>query len=55
MCAPPPVPLQVRVLDVHLNAFKWLDAQAGSLDESLRNVDALMADQGALARLASMG
>jgi len=35
----------VRVLDVHLSAFKWLDEQAGGLDEDLRRVDALMADE----------
>mmetsp|Transcript_4706 Transcript_4706/g.15213 ORF Transcript_4706/g.15213 Transcript_4706/m.15213 type:complete len:190 (+) Transcript_4706:383-952(+) len=45
----------VRVLDVHLSAFKWLDEQAGGLDEDLRRVDALMADEAALSRLAAAG
>jgi len=45
----------VRVLDVHLNAFKWLDSQAEGLDDALRRVDILMADPGAIARLAAIG
>jgi len=32
----------VRVLDVHLNAFKWLETQSGALDENLRMVDSIL-------------
>jgi len=34
----------VEVLDVHHNAFKWVDKQSAALDETLRQVDLLLSD-----------
>jgi len=45
----------VQVLDVHLSAFQWLDTQSQSLEESLRQVDQLMADQHTLQRMGARG
>ena len=41
----------VHVLDVHLNAFQWLETQSDQLDECLRQADAIATDQLALQRL----
>jgi len=37
----------VHVLDVHLQAFQWLEAQTERLAGTLRHVDALVGDVGA--------
>ena len=43
--APPADPLtrMVHVLDVHLNAFQFLEANANKLDAALRQADQLLA------------
>uniref|UniRef100_A0A7S3BT10 Nucleoporin NSP1-like C-terminal domain-containing protein n=1 Tax=Haptolina ericina TaxID=156174 RepID=A0A7S3BT10_9EUKA len=41
----------VSVLDVHLNAFLWLEQQSNQLEEALGQVDALATDQQALQRM----
>lgn len=41
----------VHVLDVHLNAFQWLETQSDALEECLRQADAIATDQLSLQRV----
>ena len=43
----------MNVLDVHLNAFLWLEEQSNKLEESLRQVDLMAINQQALQRMRS--
>lgn len=54
--ASPPFPMQalskiMHVLDVHLNAFQWLEAQSDSLEDCLRRADMISTDQLSLQRM----
>jgi len=41
----------MHVLDVHLNAFQWLEAQSDSLEDCLRRADMISTDQLSLQRM----